>query len=127
MRRLLSGVFAASFLLGMLSGCATTSSSGSCGSCGSTGCSSCGCGSGGCGGGCGEHRLNLICHTAGVCDCDRDEDPCAHRAPWAAVRPVNYPLLAKSTPATTTLAPVYTQSSGTVPAAPQAMPTSNVR
>ena len=24
-----------------------------------------------------------LCHTAGICDCDRDEDPCAHRAPWA--------------------------------------------
>ena len=23
-------------------------------------------------------------HTAGVCDCDADELPCTHRAPWAA-------------------------------------------
>ena len=25
---------------------------------------------------------NFFCHTAGVCDCDHDDDPCAHRAPW---------------------------------------------
>ena len=25
---------------------------------------------------------NFFCHTAGVCDCDHDDDPCTHRAPW---------------------------------------------
>ena len=25
---------------------------------------------------------NFFCHTAGVCDCDYDDDPCTHRAPW---------------------------------------------
>lgn len=25
---------------------------------------------------------NFFCHTAGVCDCDNDDDPCTHRAPW---------------------------------------------
>ncbi len=25
---------------------------------------------------------NFFCHTAGVCDCDFDDDPCTHRAPW---------------------------------------------
>lgn len=23
-----------------------------------------------------------LCHTNGICDCDHDDDPCAHRAPW---------------------------------------------
>ncbi len=36
---------------------------------------------------------NFFCHTAGVCDCDHDDDPCAHRAPWvrgcSSVGPVN--------------------------------------
>jgi len=27
-------------------------------------------------------------HTSGICDCDRDESPCAHRAPWAVNAPV---------------------------------------
>lgn len=27
---------------------------------------------------------NFFCHTAGVCDCDFDDNPCTHRAPWAA-------------------------------------------
>jgi len=34
-------------------------------------------------------------HTAGVCDCDIDEDPCAARAPWyrpAAAAPAAEPL-----------------------------------
>jgi hypothetical protein len=26
---------------------------------------------------------NFLCHTAGICDCDNDDDPCTHRAPWA--------------------------------------------
>ena len=26
-------------------------------------------------------------HTAGVCDCDIDEDPCAARAPWYKAPP----------------------------------------
>lgn len=26
---------------------------------------------------------NFFCHTAGVCDCDFDDGPCTHRAPWA--------------------------------------------
>jgi hypothetical protein len=69
----------------------------------------------------------LLCHTAGVCDCDHDEDPCAHRAPWAAVRPVNYPLLAKAPLASTGMpfATVDSQPFGAAPVAPQAMPTSN--
>jgi hypothetical protein len=25
---------------------------------------------------------NFFCHTAGVCDCDNDDDPCTHRTPW---------------------------------------------
>ena len=25
---------------------------------------------------------NFFCHTAGVCDCDFDDDPCTHRTPW---------------------------------------------
>jgi hypothetical protein len=25
---------------------------------------------------------NFFCHTAGICDCDNDDDPCTHRAPW---------------------------------------------
>ncbi|MEI7688439.1 MAG: hypothetical protein WCL32_25815 [Planctomycetota bacterium] len=25
---------------------------------------------------------NFFCHTAGVCDCDHDDDPCTHRTPW---------------------------------------------
>lgn len=40
---------------------------------------------------------NFFCHTAGVCDCDHDDDPCTHRTPWVrgyaspppSVAPVN--------------------------------------
>jgi hypothetical protein len=144
MRRLLTGVFAASFLLGMLTGCNTTqpmgSSCSSCatcstcgGGCGSGGCSSGTCGSGGCAtceGRGGLPRFNLLCHTTGVCDCDRDEDPCAHRAPWASARPASYPLFAKVAPAAPTavpLAPIDSQPIGAAPVNPQATPTSNIR
>jgi hypothetical protein len=135
MRRLLTGVFAASFLLGMMTGCATTGTSG--GSCGTGGCSTCStgtCGTGACGsGGCstcggGAPHLNFLCHTTGVCDCDHDEDPCAHRAPWASVRPVNYPMFAKTTvPAATPIPTVEDQPIGAAPVVPQALPTSNSR
>src|SRR5262245_56369683 len=30
----------------------------------------------------GCHTLGLLCHTNGICDCDHDDDPCTHRAPW---------------------------------------------
>ena len=148
MRRLLYGVFAASFLLGMMTGCTTPSSCSSCGSggcgtsacstgtcgtgtCGSTGCSTCGngsCGRGGCADGGFLHHLNFICHTTGVCDCDRDEDPCAHRAPWAS-HPINYPTVAKAAPApaASPFAPTEEQPVGAAPGAPQVMPTSNIR
>lgn len=32
--------------------------------------------------------LQIGCRsTHGVCDCDHDDDPCVHRAPWAHIQP----------------------------------------
>lgn len=53
-------------------------------------------------------NLGLRCHSQGICDCDMDDDPCAHRAPW--VRQSTYPALytnrTMSVPGATSVAPV---------------------
>jgi hypothetical protein len=125
MHRLFAYVFAGSFLLGVLTGCTTTTSSCSspCGCGSSTACSTGACGSG-CGGSCNSgdrHRLGLLCHTNGICDCDYDEDPCAHRAPWAR-HALGYPTVgtgvAVNGAATTTVAPSTTPSTSIPAPAP---------
>jgi hypothetical protein len=37
-------------------------------------------------------------HTAGVCDCDLEEDPCAARAPWYRIAPASHAPAAVQTP-----------------------------
>lgn len=37
-----------------------------------------------------DNDHHILYHMAGVCDCDQDEAPCTHRAPWATpVRPAS--------------------------------------
>jgi hypothetical protein len=42
------------------------------------GCQHDGCGLTGC-----QNNNGHAAFAHGICDCDRDENPCAHRAPWA--------------------------------------------
>lgn len=51
---------------------------------------------------------NFFCHTAGVCDCDNDDDPCTHRTPW--VRNYASPAPGSAMPAPVPVQPVSRQS-----------------
>ena len=56
-------------------------------------------------------------HVHGVCDCDRDEAPCTHRAPWANASGLPVADVTILSPAPATLSPPQV-----LPSAPPILP-----